>query len=71
MEYLNFEKSGLITILIPLNFLIGEYTLFFRLNGWSRKIIHLITGVIDLFFVVATIASGEHPYYPFVILVEC
>ena len=21
----------------------------------------------DLFFVVATIASGEHPYYPFVI----
>ena len=67
MEYLNLEKSGLITILIPLNFLIGEYTLFFRLNGWSRKIIHLITGVIDLFFVVATIASGEHPYYPFVI----
>ena len=67
MEYLNFEKSGLITILIPLNFLIGEYTLFFHLNGWSRKIIHLITGVIDLFFVVATIASGEHPYYPFVI----
>ena len=67
MDYLNFEKSGLITILIPLNFLIGEYTLFFRLNGWSRKIIHLITGVIDLFFVVATIASGEHPYYPFVI----
>ena len=60
MEYLNLEKSGLITILIPLNFLIGEYTLFFRLNGWSRKIIHLITGVIDLFFVVATIASGEH-----------
>ena len=67
MEYLNFEKSGLITILIPLNFLIGEYTLFFRLNGWSRKIIHLITGVIDLFFVVATIASREHPYYSFVI----
>ena len=48
MEYLNMEKSGLITILIPLNFLIGEYTLFFRLNGWSRKIIHLITVVIDL-----------------------
>ena len=23
--------------------------------------------MIDLFFVVATIASGEHPYYPFVI----
>ena len=67
MEYLNFEKSGLITILIPLNFLIGEYTLFFRLNGWSRKIIHLITGVIDLFFVVAIIASREHPYYSFVI----
>ena len=67
MEYLNLEKGGLITILIPLNLLIGEYTLFFRLNGWSRKIIHLITGVIDLFFVVATIASGEHPYYPFVI----
>lgn len=54
MEYLNLEKGGLITILIPLNLLIGEYTLFFRLNGWSRKIIHLITGVIDLFFVVAT-----------------
>lgn len=34
MEYLNLEKSGLITILIPLNFLIGEYTLFFR----KRKI---------------------------------
>lgn len=67
MEYLNLEKGGLITILIPLNLLIGEYTLFFRLNGWSRKIIHLITGVIDLFFVVATIASGEHPYYSFVI----
>lgn len=67
MEYLNLEKGGLITILIPLNLLIGEYTLFFRLNGWSRKIIHLITGVIALFFVVATIASGEHPYYPFVI----
>ena len=67
MEYLNFEKSGLITILIPLNFLIGEYTLFFRLNGWSRKIIHLITGVIDLFFVVAIIASREHPNYSFVI----
>ncbi len=67
MEYLNLEKSGLITILIPLNFLIGEYTLFFRLNGWSRKIIHLITGVIDLFFVVAIIASREHPYYSFVI----
>lgn len=67
MEYLNLEKGGLITILIPLNLLIGEYTLFFRLNGWSRKIIHLITGVIALFFVVATIASGEHPYYSFVI----
>ena len=67
MEYLNLEKGGLITILIPLNLLIGEYTLFFRLNGWSRKIIHLITGVIDLFFVVATIASREHPYYSFVI----
>ena len=67
MEYLNFEKSGLITILIPLNFLIGEYTLFFRLNGWSRKIIHLITDVIDLFFVVAIIASREQLYYSFVI----
>lgn len=67
MEYLNLEKGGLITILIPLNLLIGEYTLFFRLNGWSRKIIHLITGVIDLFFVVAIIASREHPYYSFVI----
>ena len=67
MEYLNLEKSGLITILIPLNFLIGEYTLFFRLNGWSRKIIHLITDVIDLFFVVAIIASREQLYYSFVI----
>ena len=67
MEYLNLEKSGLITILIPLNFLIGEYTLFFRLNGWSRKIIHLITGVIDLFFVAAIIASREQLYYSFVI----
>ena len=67
MEYLNLEKGGLITILIPLNFLIGEYTLFFRLNGWSRKIIHLITGVIDLFFVVAIIAGREQLYYSFVI----
>ena len=67
MEYLNLEKGGLITILIPLNLLIGEYTLFFRLNGWSRKIIHLITGVIDLFFVVAIIASREQLYYSFVI----
>ena len=68
MEYLNLEKGGLITILIPLNLLIGEYTLFFRLNGWSRKIIHLITGVIDLFFVVATaerctISGGSFKYY--------
>ena len=31
MEYLNFEKSGLITILIPLNFLIGEYLNFILL----------------------------------------
>ena len=30
MEYLNLEKGGLITILIPLNLLIGEYTLFFE-----------------------------------------
>ena len=36
MEYLNLEKSGLITILIPPNFLIGEYTLFFRLNGRNK-----------------------------------
>ena len=42
--------------------------MFFRLNGWSRKIIHLITGVIDLFFVVAIIASREQLYYSFVIL---
>ena len=41
--------------------------MFFRLNGWSRKIIHLITGVIDLFFVVAIIASREQLYYSFVI----
>ena len=32
MEYLNLEKGGLITILIPLNLLIGEYTLFFLLE---------------------------------------
>ena len=41
--------------------------MFFRLNGWSRKIIHLITGVIDLFFVAAIIASREQLYYSFVI----
>ena len=41
--------------------------MFFRLNGWSRKIIHLITDVIDLFFVVAIIASREQLYYSFVI----
>lgn len=67
MEYLNFEKSGLITILIPLNFLIGEYTLFFRLRGWNRKIIHFVIAVIDLIFVVVLIFSGEDPYYPFII----
>ncbi len=65
MEYLNFEKSGLITILIPLNFLIGEYTLFFRLRGWKRKIIHFVIAVIDLFFVAVLIFCGENLYYPF------
>ena len=67
MEYLNFEKSGLITILLPLNFLIGEYTLFFRLRGWNRKIIHFVIAVIDLIFVAVLIFSGEDPYYPFII----
>ena len=65
MEYLNFEKSGLITILIPLNFLIGEYTLFFRLRGWNRKIIHFVIAVISLINVAVLILSGENPYYPF------
>lgn len=67
MEYLDFEKSGLITILIPLNFLIGEYTLFFRLRGWNRKIIHFVIAVIDLIFVVVLIFCGDEPYYPFII----
>lgn len=65
MEYLNFEKSGLIIILIPLNFLIGEYTLFFRLRGWNRKIIHFVIAVISLINVAVLILSGENPYYPF------
>ena len=65
MEYLNFEKSGLITILIPLNFLIGEYTLFFRLRGWNRKIIHVVIAVISLIIVAVLILSGEDIYYPF------
>ena len=43
------------------------FTVDFDVEWVEQKIIHLITGVIDLFFVVATIASGEHPYYPFVI----
>ena len=68
MEYLNFDKSGLITILIPLNFLIGEYTLFFRLHEWNRKKIHFVIAMIDLIFVVLLIFSGEAPYYPFIIL---
>lgn len=65
MEYLYFEKSGLITILIPLNFLIGEYTLFFRLRGWNRKIIHFVIAVISLINVAVLILSGEDTYYPF------
>ena len=67
MEYLEIEKSGLITIMIPLNFLIGEYTLFFRLLGWKRKIIHFVIVVIDLIFAGALIFSGEDVYYPFII----
>ena len=55
MEYLNFEKSGLITILIPLNFLIGEYTLFFRLRGWNRKIIHFVIAVIRQYVMTSTL----------------
>lgn len=66
MEYLNYKISGLVTILIPLNFLIGEYTLFFRLSGWNRKIIHFLIVVIDLIFVGVLIFSGLDPYYPFI-----
>ena len=59
------EKSVLITILIPLNFLIGEYTLFFRLRGWNQKIVHVVIAGISLIIVAVLILSGEDLYYPF------
>ena len=42
MEYLNLEKGGLITILIPLNLLIGEYTLFFYFLWWQQLLVESI-----------------------------
>ncbi len=63
MEYLNLKKSGLITILIPLNFLIGEYTLFFRLSGWSRKIMEHMLFLLSINLItIVTILINVHSY---------
>ena len=46
MEYVSLGKGGLLTILIPLNFLIGEYTLFFKQNGKKRGKLHCVVVVL-------------------------
>ena len=67
MEYLSIGKSGLLTIMLPLNFLVGEYVLYFKLRGKSRKIIHSIVTLICISIVIFLIAIQDDPYYPFII----
>ncbi|SEQ38165.1 hypothetical protein SAMN02910289_01897 [Lachnospiraceae bacterium RM5] len=67
MEYLSIGRSGLLTIMLPLNFLVGEYVLYFKLSGKSRKIIHSIVALICILIVICLIAIHDDPYYPFII----
>ena len=67
MEYLSLGKSGLFTILIPLNFLINEYTLYLKLCGKSRKLIHGIMLGIVLILTIFWAYIGDHPYYMFIL----
>ena len=63
MDYLDIGRSGIWTIMLPINILIGEYTLYFKLNGRSRKNTHIIMSSICLLTVVILKYIGNHPYY--------
>ena len=68
MEYFTLQGSCLISILIPLNFAVGDYTLWFRKNNAIRYkritdvVLLLIGGLLSIYL----IKKRVDPYIPFI-----
>ncbi len=66
MEYLGVE-GGLLAYMLPLNFLIGEYTIYLKLHNKRRLYIHLAILAISVLASYLSYRTSKEPYYPFTI----
>lgn len=70
MKYFSIQGSCLISILIPLNFLIGDYAIWFKQHGNKRTkiLLDLVILMIGIGITYCLIREKIDPYVPFVFL---
>ncbi len=66
MEYLG-TRGGLLAYMLPLNFLIGEYTIYLKLHNKRRLHIHLVILVISVLVSYLSYMTNKELYYSFTI----
>lgn len=70
MKYFTIQGSCLLSILIPLNFAIGEYTIWLKRNGCKKfkRNVDVFLVVIGMLLTLYFIKSGLDPYLPFIFM---
>ena len=70
MKYFTIQGSCLISILIPLNFAVGEYTAWLKKNGHKncKMILDIFLLAIGMLLTLHFIKSGLDPYLPFIFM---
>ncbi len=70
MEYLGIQESCLVSILIPLNFAVGEYVIWFKKKGYnkSRIIANVFIIVVGVIITLCLAKKHTDPYIPFIFM---
>lgn len=68
MEYSTLQGSCLISIIIPLNFAIGDYTLWLKKHGLKIYGVHIIVLILGAGITAFLIKTVEDPYIPFIFI---
>lgn len=70
MKYFTIQGSCLISILIPLNFAIGEYTIWLKRNGCKKckMIVDIFLLLIGMLITLYFIKRDLDPYLPFIFM---
>lgn len=70
MEYYTIQGSCLFSILLPLNFLIGDYSIWFKQRGMKKLVLFadVIVCVIGIGITACLIREKVDPYIPFIFM---